>query len=139
MINEFDFDCGRDSSVLYGAIYKQVAMKYKKGSYEEAAELALAYMQVMLNGRTTTDDEEIAIIVEPYTALAKKANERYQSKVQRTKESKIKNLELDEIAEMVNNGETYSTIAAAMDISKSTVAYRVEVIREQFPELLVAV
>lgn len=136
MINEFDFEACRDSAILYQSIYKQVARKYKRGKYEEAAELALSYMQIMLNGYTTTDDEDIQDMLEPYVSVSKKANERYSRKLQKDAENQIKELLLEEIASMINEGKSYAAIADSLNIAKSTVSYRVSIIKEKYPELL---
>ena len=136
MINEFDFEACRDSAILYQSIYKQVARKYKRGKYEEAAELALSYMQIMLNGYTTTDDEDIQDMLEPYVSVSKKANERYSRKLQKDAENQIKELLLEEIASMINEGKSYAAIADSLNIAKSTVSYRVGIIKEKYPELL---
>lgn len=136
MITDFDFENCRESSILYKTAYKQVARKYQRGKYEEAAELALAYFQVMLQGYTATDDEDIEDLVEPYAAMSKKANERYSRKVEREKNKQIEDLQLHEIARMLEDGESYGTISDSLGIAKSTVSYRVEVMREKYPELL---
>ena len=136
MITEFDFENCRESSILYKTAYKQVARKYQRGKYEEAAELAVAYFQVMLQGYTTTDDEDIEDLVEPYAAMSKKANERYSRKVEREKNKQIEDLQLHEIAQMLEDGESYGTISDSLGIAKSTVSYRVEVMRDKYPELL---
>ncbi len=136
MITEFDFENCRESSILYKTAYKQIARKYQRGKYEEAAELAVAYFQVMLQGYTTTDDEDIQDLVEPYAAMSKKANERYSRKVEREKNKQIEDLQLHEIARMLEDGESYGTISDSLGIAKSTVSYRVEIMREKYPELL---
>ena len=136
MITEFDYESCRESSILYKTAYKQVARKYQRGKYEEAAELAVAYFQVMLQGYTTTDDEDIEDLVEPYAAMSKKANERYSRKVEREKNKQIEDLQLHEIAQMLEDGESYGTISDSLGIAKSTVSYRVEIMRDKYPELL---
>lgn len=136
MITEFDYENCRESSILYKTAYKQIARKYQRGKYEEAAELAVAYFQVMLQGYTTTDDEDIQDLVEPYAAMSKKANERYSRKVEREKNKQIEDLQLHEIAGMLEDGESYVTIADTLGIQKSTVSYRVGVMKDKYPELL---
>ena len=136
MITEFDYENCRESSILYKTAYKQIARKYQRGKYEEAAELAVAYFQVMLQGYTTTDDEDIQDLVEPYAAMSKKANERYSRKVEREKNKQIEDLQLHEIAQMLEDGESYGTISDSLGIAKSTVSYRVEIMRDKYPELL---
>lgn len=136
MIADFNLDDCRDSAVIYKTMYKLVSRKYKKGYYEEAAELALAFFQVSLLGETTTDDEDIQDLCEPYLATAKKNRERYDSKVENDKARKIEDMRLDEIAEYVNNGFTIREIEDSTGIPKSTVSYRIGVIRNNYPELL---
>lgn len=136
MIADFDLEACRDSAVIYKTMYKLVSRKYKKGQYEEAAELALAFFQVSLLGETTTDDEDIQDLCEPYLATAKKNRERYDSKVENDKARKIEDMRLDEIAEYVNNGFTTREIEDSTGIPKSTVSYRIGVIRNNYPELL---
>lgn len=136
MIVDFNLDDCRDSAVLYKTMYKLVSRKYKKGHYEEAAELALAFFQVSLLGDTTTDDEDIQDLCEPYLATARKNRERYDNKVENDKARKIEDMRLDEIAEYVNNGFTLREIEENTGIPKSTVSYRIGVIKSNYPELL---
>ena len=136
MITEFDFENCRESSILYKTAYKQVARKYQRGKYEEAAELAVAYFQVMLQGYTTTDDEDIEDLVEPYAAMSKKSNERYSRKVERDKNRQIEELQLHEIAQMLRDGKSYGTIADTLGVVKGTITYRVGIMRDKYPELL---
>lgn len=136
MITEFDYENCRESSILYKTAYKQVARKYQRGKYEEAAELALAYMQVMLCGETTTDDEDIVDLIEPYLYSSHKSAERYERKLQRTKESKIDEMRLDEIAALMNEGKKSLFIAETLGIPRSTVSYRMNVIKDNYKELL---
>ena len=136
MITEFDYENCRESSILYKTAYKQVARKYQRGKYEEAAELAVAYFQVMLQGYTTTDDEDIQDLVEPYAAMSKKANERYSRKVEREKNKQIEDLQLCEIAQMLKDGKSYGTIADTLGVVKGTITYRVGIMRDKYPELL---
>ena len=139
MITEFDYENCRESSILYKTAYKQVARKYQRGKYEEAAELAVAYFQVMLQGYTTTDDEDIEDLVEPYAAMSKKANERYSRKVEREKNKQIEDLQLHEIAQMLRDGKSYGTIADTLGVVKGTITYRVGIMRDKYPELLESV
>ena len=139
MITEFDFENCRESSILYKTAYKQVARKYQRGKYEEAAELAVAYFQVMLQGYTTTDDEDVEDLVEPYAAMSKKANERYSRKVERDKNRQIEELQLCEIAQMLKDGKSYGTIADTLGVVKGTITYRVGIMRDKYPELLESV
>lgn len=139
MITEFDYENCRESSILYKTAYKQVARKYQRGKYEEAAELAVAYFQVMLQGYTATDDEDIEDLVEPYAAMSKKANERYSRKVEREKNKQIEDLQLHEIAQMLRDGKSYGTIADTLGVVKGTITYRVGIMRDKYPELLESV
>ena len=136
MINDFLQEEGRESSILYESIYNTLVRKYKRGKYEECAELAIAYMQVMLKGRTTTDDEDLLDIVEPYNAMSKKAAERYEKRAETKRTKQKQNLELENIASMINDGMTYQDIADILDMPLSTVGYRAKVIQDNYPELL---
>lgn len=136
MINDFLQEEGRESSILYESIYNTLVRKYKKGNYEECAELAIAYMQVMLKGRTTTDDEDLLDILDPYVKMGHKAAQRYDKKVQRKKENKAQNMDLENIAAMMNDNLSYQEISDILGIPKSTVAYRAGIIKNEFPQYL---
>ena len=136
MITDFNLDTCRDSAVIYKTMYKIISRKYQRGKYEEAAEMALAFLQVSLMGETTTDDEDIQDLCEPYLATSQKNMERYESKVENTKLKRLDDLRLLEIADLRNQGLSARQIEEQTGIPKSTVDYRLKIINKDYPELL---
>jgi predicted XRE-type DNA-binding protein len=62
--------------------------------------------------------------------------QRYENRKEGSKNKKIKDMKLDEIAEMLQNGMKQKEIAERLHISQQTVSYRMGLIRTQYPELM---
>lgn len=67
---------------------------------------------------------------------ASKSQERYGHTKGRKRAAKINDLQLDEIAELTNEGMSVREIEEQLNIPKSTVSYRQSIIRNEYPELL---
>lgn len=135
MINEFDFENCRDSAVIYSSVLEQIEMLYEDDT-ELAGEFAIAAIQTVLSGDTTTDNKMIKVMLKQLQQSALKNQERYELSRESKREYKAKDLRLDEIAELVNEGLSVREIEQQLDIPKSTVSYRLGIIKKDYPELL---
>lgn len=135
MITEFDLDACRDSAVIYSSVLEQIEMLYEDDT-ELAGEFAIAAIQTVLSGDTTTDNKMIKVMLKQLQQSALKNQERYELSRESKREYKAKDLRLDEIAELVNEGLSVREIEQQLDIPKSTVSYRLGIIKKDYPELL---
>lgn len=135
MINEFDFENCRDSAVIYSSVLEQIEMLYEDDT-ELAGEFAIAAIQTVLSGDTTTDNKMIKVMLKQLQQSALKNQERYELSRESKREYKAKDLRLDEIAELTNEGLSVREIEQQLDIPKSTVSYRLGIIKKDYPELL---
>ena len=79
MITEFDLDACRDSAVIYSSVLEQIEMLYEDDT-ELAGEFAIAAIQTVLSGDTTTDNKMIKVMLKQLQQSALKNQERVQSK-----------------------------------------------------------
>ena len=135
MITEFDLDACRDSAVIYSSVLEQIEMLYEDDT-ELAGEFAIAAIQTVLSGDTTTDNKMIKVMLKQLQQSALKNQERYELSRESKREYKAKDLRLGEIAELVNEGLSVREIEQQLDIPKSTVSYRLGIIKKDYPELL---
>ena len=135
MITDFNLDACRDSAVIYSSVLEQIEMLYEDDT-ELAGEFAIAAIQTVLSGDTTTDNKMIKVMLKQLQQSALKNQERYELSRESKREYKAKDLRLDEIAELVNEGMSVREIEQQLDIPKSTVSYRFGIIKNDYPELL---
>lgn len=137
MINESMADCVvNQTGILHATMLKSLFLRYKKGRYEECAELAVAYMQLMLCGDTCCDDEEVLDFLEAYRPTAKKSLAKYSAKVAKTREAKAAEMRLEDIAALMGEGKSVRAISDELDIPRATVQYRETLIENEYQELL---
>ena len=78
----------------------------------------------------------VKVITANLREVAEKANQKYADKKQHSIEQRIEKLQLEQIADMLNNGATQQIIADTLVQSKQTISYRIGVIKQEFPYLL---
>ena len=135
MITDFNLDACRDSAVIYSSVLEQIEMLYEDDT-ELAGEFAIAAIQTVLSGDTTTYNKMIKVMLKQLQQSALNNQERYELSRESKREYKAKDLRLDEIAELVNEGMSVREIEQQLDIPKSTVSYRFGIIKKDYPELL---
>ena len=135
MITDFRLDVCRDSAVIYSSVLEQIEMLYEDDT-ELAGEFAIAAIQTVLSGETTTDNKMIRVMLKQLQQSARKNQERYESSKESKREYRAKDLRLNEIAELANEGLSIREIEQELDIPKSTVSYRLGIIKSDYPELL---
>lgn len=125
----------RDSGVIYQSVYEQIRKLYAR-SPEQAGELAIAAIGLVLTGEVNSDDFMIDIMLENLKAVNDRDVSKWDKKKQASRQSKIEKQQLDLIAEMYLNGVKQKDIAARLNTTPQTISNRVALIKTEFPELL---
>ena len=129
MIKEFKDNPVRDFGNVYQSMLTQIKKRYEKDP-EQAGELAISFIEYVLTGDISSDDDIIEGFVEGYKVTTKKNQDKYDAKVAATRDS------LKPIADMYNSGMTQADIARAMGVQPPAISKKMNTIRTQFPELL---
>lgn len=134
MITDFNLDACRDSAVIYSSVLEQVKMVYDSDP-TLAGELAIAAIQTVICGESKSDNGMVNAMLTPLKQASDKNYQRYKKSCESKRASKIRDLRLDEIAELKNEGKTTREIEEELGIPKSTVSYRIGIIEADYPEL----
>ena len=134
MITDFNLDTCRDSAVIYSSVLEQVKMVYDSDP-TLAGELAIAAIQTVICGESKSDNGMVNAMLTPLKQASDKNFQRYKRTCESKRAAKIKDLRLDEIAELKNEGKTTREIEEELGIPKSTVSYRIGIIEADYPEL----
>lgn len=134
MITDFNLDACRDSAVIYSSVLEQVKMVYDSDP-TLAGELAIAAIQTVICGESKSDNGMVNAMLTPLKQASDKNYQRYKKTCESKRAAKIKDLRLDEIAELKNEGKTTREIEEELGIPKSTVSYRIGIIEADYPEL----
>lgn len=134
MITDFNLDACRDSAVIYSSVLEQVKMVYDSDP-ALAGELAIAAIQTVICGESKSDNGMVNAMLTPLKQASDKNFQRYKRTCESKRAAKIKDLRLDEIAELKNEGKTTREIEEELGIPKSTVSYRIGIIEADYPEL----
>ena len=134
MITNFNLDACRDSAVIYSSVLEQVKMVYDSDP-TLAGELAIAAIQTVICGGSKSDNGMVNAMLTPLKQASDKNYQRYKKTCESKRAAKIKDLRLDEIAELKNEGKTTREIEEELGIPRSTVAYRIRIIEADYPEL----
>ena len=134
MITDFNLEACRDSAVIYSSVLEQVKMVYDSDP-TLAGELAIAAIQTVICGESKSDNGMVNAMLTPLKQASDKNYQRYKKTCESKRAAKIKDLRLDEIAELKNEGKTTREIEEELGIPKSTVSYRIGIIEADYPEL----
>lgn len=134
MITDFNLEACRDSAVIYSSVLEQVKMVYDSDP-TLAGELAIAAIQTVICGESKSDNGMVNAMLTPLKQASDKNFQRYKRTCESKRAAKIKDLRLDEIAELKNEGKTTREIEEELGIPKSTVSYRIGIIEADYPEL----
>lgn len=135
MIDHFNDVEVRGSGVIMSSVFEQVKKMYAMDP-EMAGELAISAIELVLTGQISSDDAMIDMLLAPAKVINDHNVQRYENRKEGSKNKKIKDMKLDEIAEMLKNGMKQKEIAERLHISQQTVSYRMGLIRTQYPELM---
>lgn len=135
MINEFKYPVVRDSGIIYNSTFEQIRQLYEVDP-EMAGELAISAIELVLTGGVSSDNMMVGVMLEPMKKIGERNAARYEAKVESTKQKKIREMRLQEIADLVIAGRKQREIGEILGLSQQNVSYRVNLIRTQYPELL---
>ena len=125
----------RSSGVIMSSVFEQVKKMYAMDP-DMAGELAISAIELVLTGQISSDDAMIDMLLAPAKVINDHNVQRYENRKEGSKNKKIKDMKLDEIAEMLQKGMKQKEIAERLHISQQTVSYRMGLIRTQYPELM---
>ena len=125
----------RSSGVIMSSVFDQIKKMYAMDP-EMAGELAISAIELVLTGQISSDDAMIDMLLAPAKVINDHNVQRYENRKEGSKNKKIKDMKLDEIAEMLQKGMKQKEIAERLHISQQTVSYRMGLIRTQYPELM---
>ena len=135
MIEMFKDNEMRTSGVIYSSILEQIKQLYAVDP-EQAGELAIAAIELVLTGDISTDDYMISMMLTPMKRLTEINVAKYETKVENQRQKKIQEMKLDKIAELVAAGFKQREIGERLGMSQQIVSYRVGLIKKNYPELL---
>ena len=137
MIEQFKDTEVRNTGVIYSSVLDQV-----KGLYEfdpeQAGELAISAIELILTGDISSDDVNIRVMLAPIKKLTEVNVNKYDNKVENQKHKKIVEMKLDVIADLWNKGYKQREIGERVGLSQQVISYRIDVIKKKYPELLTA-
>ena len=130
MIKEFKENEVRDFGNVYQSMLTQIKKRYARDPIQ-AGELAISFIEYVLTGDISSDDDIIEGFVEGYKVTTQKSQNKYDAKVAATRDA------LKPIADMYNKGMTQADIARAIGVQPPAISKKLSTIRTQFPELLI--
>ena len=135
MIEQFKDTEVRNTGVIYSSVLDQI-----KGLYEfdpeQAGELAISAIELILTGDISSDDVNIRVMLAPIKKLTEVNVNKYDNKVENQKHKKIVEMKLDIIADLWNKGYKQREIGERVGLSQQVISYRIDVIKKKYPELL---
>lgn len=135
MIEQFKDNEVRNSGVIYSSTLEQIKQLYAVDP-EQAGELAIAAIELVLTGDISSDDYMISMMLTPMRRLNEINIAKYETKVENQRQKKIQEMKLDKIAELVAAGFKQREIGERLGMSQQIVSYRVGLIKKNYPELL---
>ena len=135
MIEQFKDNEIRRSGLIYNSAFEQIKQLYAVDP-EQAGELAISAIELVLTGDISTDDYMISMMLTPMKRMNEINVDRYNTKVENQRQKKIQEMKLDKIAELVAAGFKQREIGERLGLSQQIVSYRVGLIKKNYPELL---
>lgn len=135
MIEMFKDTEVRNSGVIYSSTLEQIKQLYAVDP-EQAGELAISAIELVLTGDISSDDYMISMMLTPMKRLNEINVAKYETKVENQRQKKIQEMKLDKIAELVAAGYKQREIGEKLGMSQQIVSYRVGLIKKSYPELL---
>lgn len=132
MFNEVEM---RDSGIIYNSVLEQIKKLYAVDP-ERAGELAISAIELTLTGQISSDDMMIELMLEPTKVSVGKNKIKYDQKVESSRQKKISDQKLEQIADMMQRGFKQREIAQKLGLTQQMVSYRWGVIKTTYPELL---
>ena len=135
MIEMFKENEMRNSGVIYSSILEQIKQLYAVDP-EQAGELAISAIELVLTGDISSDDINIRLMLTPIKKINEINVAKYETKIENQKQKKINEMKLDKIAELYKSGLKQREIGERLGLSQQIVSYRIDMIKKKYPELL---
>lgn len=135
MVEKFKDNEIRVSGLIYNSVLEQIKELYEYDP-EQAGELAIAAIELVLTGDISTDDVSIRLMLKPMQKINENNVAKYENKKEVQRQKKIQSDKLDKIAELLMSGMKQREIGERLGLSQQMVSYRVNVIKTKYPELL---
>ena len=135
MIEMFKDNEMRNSGLIFNSTFNQIKSLYAMDP-TAAGELAISAIELVLTGDISSDDPMISLMLEPMKIINENNNVKYDNKVENSRQKRIRELDLEKVAALMNQGYTQKQMGERLGITQQNVSYRVNVIRTKFPELL---
>ena len=135
MIEKFKDNEVRVSGLIYNSTFEQIKELYEYDP-EQAGELAISAIELLLTGDMSTDDVNIRLMLKPMQKINENNVAKYENKKEAQRQKKIQSDKLDKIAELMIVGMKQREIGERLGLSQQMVSYRVNTIKTKYPELL---
>lgn len=135
MIEKFNDVEVRGTGVVMSSMFEQIK-KMHAVDPDLAGELAISAIELVLTGQISSDDAMIDMLLAPAKIITDNNVQRYEARKENSKGKKIKDMKLDELAELYKAGVRQKEIAERLHLTQQTVSYRLGLIKTNYPELL---
>lgn len=136
MIEKFNDVEVRSSGVIYNSTFEQIKKMYAVDP-ELAGELAISAIEIILTDQISSDDPMVDMLLTPAKVINDSNVFKYEMKKQASKDKKVRDMKLEEIADLFyNKGAKQREIAERLGLAQQTVSYRLGIIRSKHPELI---
>ena len=136
MIEKFNDVEVRSSCVIYNSTFEQIKKMYAVDP-ELAGELAISAIEIILTDQISSDDPMVDMLLTPAKVINDSNVFKYEMKKQASKDKKVREMKLEEIADLFyNKGAKQREIAERLGLAQQTVSYRLGIIRSKHPELI---
>ena len=135
MIEMFKDNEMRPSGLVFSSVLEQIKELHQYDP-EQAGELAISAIELILTGDISSDDVNIKIMLAPLRKITEVNVTKYETKVENKRQKKIAEMKLDKIADLLAAGYKQREIGERLGISQQTASYRIDVIKKNYPELL---
>lgn len=135
MIEKFNNVEIRGTGVVMSSMFEQIK-KMHAVDPDLAGELAISAIELVLTGQISSDDAMIDMLLAPAKVITDNNVQRYEARKEGSKSKKIKDMKLDDIAELYKQGVKQKEIAERLHLTQQTVSYRIGLIKTSYAELL---
>lgn len=135
MIEKFNNAAARRSGVIYNSLLDMIK-KVHMSDPILAGELAESAIELVLTDQMSSDNPMIDAMLTTLKAVNDVNVEKYNAKLESSRQKKKVENRLAEIAALYNQGLSQKEIGVKLGISQQAVSYRLRTIREEFAELL---
>ena len=135
MIEAFNDVEVRGTGLVLSSMFEQIK-KMHAVDPDLAGELAISAIELVLTGQISSDDAMIDMLLAPAKVITDNNVQRYEARKEGSKGKKIKDMKLDDIAELYKRGVKQKEIAERLHLTQQTVSYRIGLIKTSYSELL---